>query len=34
MPVIRSTSYPDGYALEQLENERGEIIYRACHNSI
>jgi hypothetical protein len=34
MPVIRSTSYPDGYALEQLENERGEIFYRACRNSI
>jgi hypothetical protein len=26
--------YPSGYALEQLENERGEIFYRACHNSI
>ena len=34
MPVIRSTSYPEGYALEQLENERGEIFYRACRNSI
>jgi hypothetical protein len=34
MPVIRSTLYPDGYALEQLENERGEIFYRACRNSI
>jgi hypothetical protein len=34
MPVIRSTLYLDGYALEQLENERGEIFYRACHNSI
>jgi hypothetical protein len=26
--------YSDGYALEQLENERGEIFYRACRNSI
>lgn len=34
MPVIRSTLYPEGYALEQLENERGEIYYRACKNSI
>ncbi len=34
MPVIRSTLYPEGYALEQLENERGEIFYRACRNSI
>lgn len=34
MPVIRSTLYPEGYALEQLENERGEIFYRACKNSI
>jgi hypothetical protein len=34
MPVIQSTLYPEGYALEQLENERGEIFYRACKNSI
>jgi hypothetical protein len=32
--VIQSTTYPEGYALEQLENERGEIYYRACKNSI
>jgi hypothetical protein len=34
MSVIQSTLYPDGYALEQLENERGEIYYRACRYSI
>lgn len=34
MSVINSTKYSDGYALEQLENERGEIYYRACQNSI
>ena len=34
MTVIQSTTYPEGYALEQLENERGEIYYRACKNSI
>lgn len=34
MTIINSTLYPDGYALEQLENERGEIYYRACRDSI
>lgn len=34
MTVINSTLYPEGYALEQLENERGEIYYRACKGSI
>jgi hypothetical protein len=34
MTVINSTLYPEGYALEQLENERGEIYYRACKDSI
>ena len=34
MTVINSTLYPEGYALEQLENERGEIYYRACRGSI
>lgn len=34
MPVIHSTDYGNGYCLDQLENERGEIYYRACHNSI
>lgn len=34
MSVIHSTRYADGFALEQLENERGEIYYRACVGSI
>lgn len=34
MTVVNSTLYPDGYTLEQLENERGEIYYRACRDSI
>lgn len=34
MTVINSDLYPEGYALEQLENERGEIYYRACKGSI
>jgi hypothetical protein len=34
MTVINSSLYPEGYALEQLENERGEIYYRACKGSI
>lgn len=34
MTVINSNLYPEGYALEQLENERGEIYYRACKGSI
>ena len=34
MSVVHSTRYADGFCLEQLENERGEIYYRACKNSI
>ena len=34
MAVIHSTAYNNGYRLEQLENERGEIYYRACKDSI
>jgi hypothetical protein len=34
MTVIQSTNYPNNFRLEQLENERGEIYYRACVGSI
>jgi hypothetical protein len=34
MTILHSALYPEGYALEQLENERGEIYYRACKDSI
>ena len=34
MSVVHSTDYGDGFRLEQLENERGEIYYRACKGSI
>lgn len=34
MAVLHSTYYRDGFVLEQLENERGQLYYRACHNSI
>lgn len=33
MSVIQSTDYGNGFKLEQLENERGELYYRACTNS-
>ena len=34
MSVVHSTNCGDGFRLEQLENERGEIYYRACKGSI
>ena len=34
MSVVHSTDFSHGYLLEQLENERGEIYYRACKDSI
>jgi len=34
MSVVHSTDFGHGYVLEQLENERGEIYYRACRDSI
>mgnify|MGYP006276848527 FL=1 len=34
MSIIQSTEYANGFKLEQLENERGEIYYRACTGSI
>jgi len=34
MPVANSTDYGNGFKLEQLENERGEIYYRACKGSV
>ena len=34
MSVVHSTDFGHGYLLEQLENERGEIYYRACKDSI
>jgi hypothetical protein len=32
--VVHSTRFEGGFALEQLENERNEIYYRACKGSI
>jgi hypothetical protein len=34
MSVVHSTDFGTGYKLEQLENERGEIFYRACKDSV
>jgi hypothetical protein len=34
MSIVHSTSFDNGFKLEQLENERGEIYYRACLNSV
>lgn len=34
MSVIHSTIYDNDFRLEQLENERGEIYYRACKGSV
>ena len=34
MSVVCSTKYAGGFCLDQLENERGEIYYRACKDSI
>ena len=34
MSIVHSTDFGHGYLLEQLENERGEIYYRACKDSI
>jgi hypothetical protein len=34
MPVVNSTNYGNGYSLDQLENERGELYYRACKGSV
>ena len=32
--IVHSTRFEGGFALEQLENERNEIYYRACKDSI
>jgi len=32
--IVHSTKFEGGFSLEQLENERGEIYYRACKDSI
>ena len=32
--IVHSTCFEGGYKLEQLENERNEIYYRACKDSI
>jgi hypothetical protein len=34
MTVVHSTSFGRGFRLEQLENERGEIYYRACLDNV
>jgi len=34
MSIVHSTNFGNGFKLEQLENERGEIYYRACLNSV
>lgn len=34
MAVTNSTDYGNGYTLDQLENERGELYYRACKGSV
>ena len=34
MSVTNSTDFGNGFYLDQLENERGELYYRACKNSI
>jgi len=32
--MIDSIDYGDGYTLDRLENERGELYYRACKGSL
>ena len=32
--IVHATHFEGGYSLEQLENERNEIYYRACKDSI
>ena len=32
--TVHATHFEGGYSLEQLENERNEIYYRACKDSI
>jgi len=34
MAVVHTTDHGDGYRLEQLMNERGDIYYRACKDSM
>jgi hypothetical protein len=34
MAVVHTTDHGDGYRLEQLMNERGDIYYRACKDSV
>ncbi len=34
MSVVNTTDYGNGFSLDQLENERGELYYRACKDSI
>ena len=32
--IVHSTQFEGGFSLEQLENDRGHIYYRACTGSI
>jgi hypothetical protein len=34
MAVVHTTDHGDGYRLEQLMNERGDIYYRACKGGV
>lgn len=34
MSIINTTDYGNGYTLDQLENHKGELYYRACKDSI
>jgi hypothetical protein len=34
MAVIHVTDHGNGFRLEQLMNERGELYYRACKDSV
>ena len=34
MTVVHSDDMGDGFALEQIENDRGEIYYRACKGGV
>jgi len=34
MMVLQSTDYGGGYTIDQLEDERGGVYYRACRSSI
>lgn len=32
--IVNSTDIGQGFTIEQLENERGDIYYRVCHGSV